>query len=246
MQLYHSQEEGHLRLAIACLSYLLHSIPPTPLGGRKPPLRLIQPDILIVSQKYPLLKYASCFWLWHIERIGDRYCLTTATQSATRLLQLVAKFTTSRNTILTWLESAYLYQDPPSWMPLSHLHSWVCNTSYQSSMWRDGALAETLARFVTDLQTIQSNHDAVLRYDPQEVWSGVTDFLPKGGTLNNNLENFKECTPQDPFGQSEGDSDMTGDSSAPVITYSESSSDGKVLGVCSVWVSRYSNPHLPQ
>lgn len=239
LKLHHSQVNGHLRITIACLSYILGTVPAAPLGGRPAP-QLAELDRSAISQKYAFLKYASCSWQWHIQMVTKEPA--PRVEYVLRLLQLVTQFISSRDTVLMWLESTYLYRDPPSWEPLAKLLVWSRTASLlidPNGMHNQSSSTDAMALFVTDVQTLQSNHNDTLFNEPQLVWSGVTDLLPKGGLLNDQPENFTECVPTEPLGHDRSErGDATEDNKSPMIVYSEVSSDGSLLGVCSVWAPR--------
>ncbi|KAF8241687.1 hypothetical protein K440DRAFT_665191 [Wilcoxina mikolae CBS 423.85] len=231
LQLRHSKSEGHITLARACLDYLLHGIPDTPLSGDDSP-GLARPDKLTIGRRYPFLRYASSSWLWHL----GADLINSNSPSAEKCLALLRKFVSQRSTVLTWLESTYLHKDPPEWNSFERLLKWAGNISYRTCN-GDKGLIQSLNLFVTDVQTMRSRYDKVLLSDPQEIWSGLTDLLPKGGLLNHRLENFTQCHPEAPPSLNSLEEE-TWAAHRPVVTYSELSSNGSVLGVCSVWASR--------
>lgn len=176
--------EAHLRMAQACLSYLVDKMPTQWLSGRAG-VHISQVQLF---RDFPFSQYASLGWPFHllssITGVRQRvpFTLPRPIQDIYRsVVDLLDKFFLSKLKLNVWIEACYVYESPP---PSKELAQWAAGMS--TEYWQSilGSLPN-LRRVTGDVCTFSDYLDLIendwgwnLRRRPGCIWEEVTAFSP--------------------------------------------------------------------
>ncbi|KAI0447554.1 hypothetical protein F4803DRAFT_498569 [Xylaria telfairii] len=220
-------------VTIDCLSYMLLDAPKEPLA------QLSQTDIIsqTIVHRYPLLLYASEFWVSHAAGAIQSGIMAPSQSIPANhslrglMLKYINDFINSKLTVTGWIEASWFFGSPPS---LHQLDSLV-NTIQLPNILQ---LGERLAKFASELQILNSRWGTVLQGDPGEIWQpSISAFMKPQFWISSNQARVTELDSQPMKADNHGH-EQSNDTSCILIA-SQSSISGTEVGWIKVWPSRY-------
>lgn len=167
-------------IAASCLSYLIHTVQPEPLGGSS----LIVPHRILCMRKYPLLSYAAKYWSSHLAKTfapqrGREENSTIGDASWSKTSQLIDTFLTHERTVMTWIEASWLFESPPEvfYISASTLAPSLPKDSPSNVLESLKKNMSDLRDLAADLKGLDRSWSFILKKQPNEIWEpSVTAF----------------------------------------------------------------------
>ncbi|KAK1749555.1 hypothetical protein QBC47DRAFT_333452 [Echria macrotheca] len=168
-----NEEQAHRSIAATCLSYLCHTVPHRPLGGSSQTI----PSAVLVSLKYPLLKYSAESWGRHLagafkHLLGKQVSQTAGDVSWQELAALLRCFLESAETTTLWIEASFLYGLEPAVPSLPDFESVIKPLFEPQSTALDllRSSIDDLQEFSRDLTALIQSWSYILSQEPNEMW----------------------------------------------------------------------------
>lgn len=226
--------EAHVEITGACLHFLTFELPAQPLGGTLG--RSATKDSL--SDVFPFCNYAALNWGTHLE--ATKFDVLRALQSEDfsskdqfdLLLLSLAGFLSQSFVLMAWIEANYVYGKPPPFEPLRRWSSWSRSLKeFDPPQDLDvSRLCDDVEELVRYLPELHEYWGCKLIMAPGCLWEEVTAFTPcrlLPQTATTSVHSMVKDEPK---------SDYL--STQYMCKVSESTSDGLLVGILSIWPSR--------
>jgi hypothetical protein len=237
LQFFASSAVAHNKLAKDCLSYLLCRIPAQPLSGD---LRTKLP-VGKIEEHLPFARYAASCWPVHLEKgleiLTERLSWMSSgnssrIQSLFEVLRLLSKFTSSKLSIMMWIELLHLLRTYTSCLASIEDCCLLVEPVAEKEIPQEFQDLTTRIRcFHTDLSALESQWGPTLTENPHYIWNDVTAFFSSQFLQQTSAVTLNSMVPTD-FGH-------PSHCSRPLATVSVESSDGRKVAVLSVWPTRF-------
>ncbi|KAH6714527.1 hypothetical protein BKA61DRAFT_673850 [Leptodontidium sp. MPI-SDFR-AT-0119] len=226
--------DAHIEITCSCLYFLTFALPAQPLGERLG--KNATKDGL--SRAFPFCNYAALHWTGHLEatrfdlsRTVGNSALSTKDQFD-RLLHSLSGLLSKSFNLMSWIEANYVYGKAPPCEQLKQWSRWAkslkeLDTPQDLDM---PSLCDDVAELVRYLPEIHEYWGSKLVKTPGCLWEEVTAFTPCRLLPQTASATVHSLITEDP------NSDYM--STQYLCKVSESSSNGRILGVLSIWPSR--------
>jgi hypothetical protein len=229
---------AHCSTANLCLAYLKYEIPHHPLGGTASST----PHPPSVVSRYGLLPYAVSYWSQHAMLSLAHDAGYPEKVSATEIAELVPpngvkdlvnflrSLATDKPFATAWIEASWTFQVSPSFLELPHLllTSWVTTDDQHQHLLKKDVrhLGEKLRRFSSNLLQLNKQWGLTLAESPNEVWlPSINVFMEPEFWVGTDAASLTWLgCPED---------------TKSVLIVSQSSLEGKDVGIVRVWPSKY-------
>lgn len=226
--------ESHLEISSRCLNFLSFEVPAQPLGGQ---LGLDRSDESL-DQTFPLCSYAACHWVDHL--LGTIFDIARVVKSKDfamqdrfgGLLLVLSRFLSQGFVMMAWIEAMYICGHSPPYDGLERWLVWAKNLDeLQFSELSDSQrLLGDVMDITQYLQEVDKHWGSQLRNTPGCIWEEVTAFTPCRLLPRTTAVKVHSLASDETIG------DYT--STKCLCKVSESTPNGLLLGVLSIWPSR--------
>jgi hypothetical protein len=238
---------ANLCLAVCCLRQIVYHTPAQPLAGK------LNESIPAASlhENFPFTDYASVYWISHLKDSMLNASIASACPDSPssefennfgKFTALLSTFLSKPETPTAWLESFYTavqYQASstnlaPAGSILEEWSDWATESSSErQALMVDERLVQDTQAFGRDLDKITKQWGHHLARSPATVWNEMTGFSPSRFFFSPHSVKYASRPPEK--------AQIPGISDHRLASISRVSSDGKLLGVLSIWPPEYVN-----
>lgn len=225
--------DAHVEIACTCLTFLTTQLPAQPLGGTIG--AHVSKESL--NDTFPFCNYAVVFWSLHLEATKcdithDAHNTEPAIGALHRLLLRLSTFVSHGLLLMSWMEARYIYGVPPSFARLKQWASWA--NGLTKLYFPDDNNVLRLHNDILDLSRYLPELDEYwgpkLIAAPECIWEEVTTFTPCRLLPQSSTTKVHSLVAEE----------LSNDylSTQALCKVSESTSDGLLVAVLSIWPSR--------
>jgi hypothetical protein len=225
--------EAEIELTEACLDYLKFRVPAGPLSGSI----LQTPNRLEVEQAFPFLPYASRYWSSHLKSSSFICKHHEYSGNLEKMMRSLTKFLSLKVTLMSWVESAYLFGDGVHWHR-GNIVGWVewATEHNFERIYDSPSLPREISSFMDDLVNMDELWGITLRSTPEQIWQDITAFTPIRFFLQTSATTVEQLVPENP--------QLQALSKVCLCTISSDKASEKELGVLGIWPSKYDSKSL--
>jgi hypothetical protein len=226
--------EANVEITRTCLDFLITELPAQPLGATSG----VTATEESLNDMLPLCSYATSTWIIHLDATKcDISILTDNNDLATkdqlhRLLLRLSTFLSQGLVLMSWIEASYMYGKPPPFHRLNQWLSWAYDLA--DLHFPDDIdlprLYDDMGELTRYLMQVHEDWGPKLLSDPGCIWKEATAFTPCRLLPQSAAATVHSLITEEP------NSDYL--STQCLCKVSESTSDGFLVGVLSVWPSR--------
>ncbi|KAL2075301.1 hypothetical protein VTL71DRAFT_244 [Oculimacula yallundae] len=226
--------DAHIEITCVCLYFLTFGLPAQPLS-KELGSNATMNDL---SSAFPFCNYAALHWTGHLEAtrfdpsqtVGDS--APTTRDHFDRLLRSLSSLLSKSLNLMSWIEASYVYGKDPPYEQLKQWLRWARSLEEldvpKGHDWVH--LCDDIAELARYLPEIYEYWGSTLMKTPGSLWEEVIAFTPCRLLPQTSSATIHSLITENP------NSDYM--STQYLCKISESSLNGRVLGVLSVWPSR--------
>jgi len=221
----------NVKITTVCLRYLTNSVPAQPLSGDLK-IDAVRHD---VNTAFPLCDYAASFWIDHLFATKqDSFKNSNGDDLRAKhysvMLTVLACWLSQKFLVMAWIEASYVSGRSPNFKDLRHWVSWASSLQQQQNTDSQAVLADAL-ELSRDLEKLRVEWEYALRKSPRKIWNEVASFTPSRFFAENTGIRYQafavDVLPSETL------------SSKFLCKASQANHTDQIMGVLSVWPSRY-------